>query len=223
MIRSLPLLALLVFAAPAAAANLKVKVEDTPLPKELADPVKSLLDSKAMVVTDASSKPLATVWPRKSLDSKATAEQAEKGLRYNHIAESTVLGAVQFHQEWSDYRKQKIKPGVYTLRMGIQPMDGDHMGTAPYSEFALLAPVAMDTKPDLLDTDSLHELSSNSTTRKHPGLVMLMPNRKPADAPAIEDKPMQHEVLSFSIPVNAGGKKAPLGFSAVFVGHTTAE
>ncbi len=223
MTRSLPLLALLVLAAPAAAANLKVKVEDTPPPKEVAEPIRKLLDSKAMAVSDGSGKPLATVWTRQSLDSKATAEQVEKGLRYGNIAESTVLGAVQFHQEWSDYRKQKIKPGVYTLRLGIQPMDGDHMGTAPYSEFALLAPAAMDTKPDLLDTDSLHELSSNSTTRKHPGIMMLMPNRKPAAAPAIEDKPMQAEALSFQIPVNAGGKKAPLGFSAVLVGHSVAE
>jgi hypothetical protein len=223
MIRSLPLLALLIFAAPATAANLKVKAAETPLPKELAEPISKLLDSKAMVVSDGSGKPLATVWPRKSLDSKATAEQADGGLRYGNIAESTVLGAVQFHQEWSDYRKQKIKPGVYTLRLGIQPQDGDHMGTAPYSEFALLAPAAKDTKPDLLDPDSLHELSSNSTTRKHPGIMMLMPNRKPAAAPAIEDKPMQNEVLSFQIPVNAGGKMVPLGFSAVLIGHTTAE
>jgi hypothetical protein len=223
MTRSLPLLALLLLAAPAAAANLKVKVEETPPPKELAEPIHKLLDTKAMIVSDGSGKPLATMWTRQSLDSKATADQAEKGLRYNHIAESTVLGAVQFHQEWSDYRKQKIKPGVYTLRLGIQPMDGDHMGTAPYSEFALLAPAAKDTKPDLLDTDSLHELSSNSTTRKHPGIMMLMPNRKPAEAPAIEDKPMQAEALSFRVPVNAGGKKAPLGFSAVFVGHSVAE
>lgn len=223
MTRCLPLVALLVFAAPAAAANLKVKVAETPPPKELAEPISKLLDSKAMVVADASGKPLATVWPRKSLDSKATAEQAERGLRYGNLAESTVLGAVQFHQEWSDYRKQKIKPGVYTLRLGIQPMDGDHMGTAPYSEFALLAPAAKDTKPEMLDPDSLHELSSTSTTRKHPGIMMLIPNRKPADAPAIEDKPMQSEVLSFQIPVNAGGKTVPLGFSAVLIGHTTAE
>ena len=46
-----------------------------------------------------------------------------------------MVGAVQFPEVWKDYRKQKIKAGVYTLRIGVQPEDGDHMGTAPFNEF----------------------------------------------------------------------------------------
>ena len=35
----------------------------------------------------------------------------------------------------------------------MQPMDGDHMGTAPYNEFCLLIPADKDKKPDLLDVE----------------------------------------------------------------------
>ena len=51
---------------------------------------------------------------------------------------------------------------VYTLRLAYQPMDGDHMGTAPYSEFCLLVGAEMDTKPDLLEHSHAH-----SMRRKH--------------------------------------------------------
>ena len=97
-----------------------------------------------MNVSDEKGKLICTVWAAKSLDTKATAEQAKAGLKYSHVEETTIVGAVKFAEEWKDYRKQKIKPGVYTLRLGVQPMDGDHMGTAPYNEFALLCPAAED-------------------------------------------------------------------------------
>jgi hypothetical protein len=209
--------------APAADTKLTVKAEDTPPPKELGEAVRGLLDSKGLTVSDGAGKVICTVWPRKAFESKATAAQAAAGLTYANLDETTVLGAIRFPEGWSDYRKQKVKPGVYTLRLGLQPMDGDHMGTAPYNEFALLAPAGKDAKPDLMTAEELHELSSTSTTRKHPGIVLLFPNPKPAAAPAVEAKPQDHWVLSYQVPVTAGGKKAALGFSLVVVGHSMAE
>src|SRR5262245_6236085 len=150
----------------ARAADPTVKVDDKAPPKELSDAVRGLLSSKAMQVSDDKGKLLFTVWSRKELDAKANTD-VKTGLKYTSIDESTVLGAVQFPADWSDYRKQKIKAGVYTLRLGIQPMDGDHMGTAPSGEFALIVPAAEDTKPDLMDAESLHEISKKSNTRKH--------------------------------------------------------
>lgn len=211
--------ALLVCAWPAVAAEkFSVKVEDIPPPKELSDAIRSLFVSKAMTVYDEGGKAICTIWPRKEVEAKAIT-----GPSYFDLEESTLIGAIRFPQTWSDYRKQKIRAGVYTLRLGIQPMDGDHMGTAPYNEFLLPAPADKDTKPDQLETEEFHELSMHSTTRRHPGLMLLFPNPKPADEPTIESKPQDHWVLSFKIPVTADGKKAPLGFSLVVAGHTSAE
>ena len=196
-----------------AADDPTVKVEDTPPPKEVAEPIRALLDTKALTVSDGK-KAILTVWPRKSLETKAG------DLSYAGLEESAILGAVRFPEEWRDYRKQKIKPGVYTLRLGLQPMDGDHMGTAPYNEFALLIPADKDTKPGALDVKELHEQSKGSTTRKHPGLVLLFPNPKPGEKPVVESKPQEHWVLSYGVPVKAGGA---LGFSLVVVGSSMAE
>jgi hypothetical protein len=112
---------------------------------------------------------------------------------------------------------------VYTLRLGLQPMDGDHMGTAPFNDFCLLAPAELDKTPDPLDAKDLHALSAKAVGRKHPGVMLLFPNRKPGGAPAIESKPDDNWVLSFKVPTSAGGQTADLGFSLVVVGHSASE
>ena len=215
-------IALAVSVLPADDAMLTVKVEKAEPPKELGDAVRGLLSDQAMNVLDEKGQPLCTVWPVKSLTPKAGADPS-KGLKYSQVDETTVVGAVKFPGEWRDYRKQKIKPGVYTMRLATQPMDGDHMGTAPYNEFLLLSPAAEDKKADLLDVEALYKQSTKSTTRKHPGVMLLFPNKTPPESPAVEAKPLNHVVLSFGVPAVAGKEKGTLGLSLVVVGETMAE
>ena len=209
--------------ASAADPKLTVKVEDTAPPKELAEPIRAILDGKAMHVLDDKGELVAEIWLRKELPGKATEEQVKNGLTYKQIPETSIIGVVRTARQLADYRKQKVPAGVYTLRLAYQPMDGDHMGTAPYNDFCLLCPADQDKKPELLDPRDLHELSAKTIGRKHPGLMLLFPNKMPAEAPAVEAKPKEHFVLSYRVPVTASGQKTNLGFSLVVVGVTMAE
>jgi hypothetical protein len=216
--RLIALAAVFALASAGRAAPFSVKVEGAPPPAELSAPVRALLDAKALSVYDGANL-LLTIWPCKTLPAKA----AKADPTYIDLEETTVVGAVKLPKVWPDYRKQKIKPGVYTLRLSNQPMNGDHMGTAPYNEFLLLSPAAKDAKPDLLEPKALHELSSLSIGASHPGMMLLYPNPKPAAAPSVEAKENDAWVLSFQRPVTGGGQTATLGFSVVVVGHSTAE
>src|SRR6476661_2733959 len=108
MIRSALTVATCLVVATLAAADEKyaVKVEDKEPPKELGDAIRGVLESKAMSVSDDKGKLLCTVWAVKSLETKATADQAKAGLKYSHVEETTLVGAVQFPEVWKDYRKQ---------------------------------------------------------------------------------------------------------------------
>lgn len=207
----------------AGAAEPTVKTTTTAPPQDLKDPVRQLLGDQAIQVSDEMGKPLGTFWFRKEIPVKATAEQFKSGLTYHEMEDTTLIGAVRFEQTFNDYRKQKIKPGVYTLRYSLQPMDGDHMGTAPYSEFCLLVPAARDPKPDLMEAKQLQENSARSTTGSHPAIMLLFPAEKPEAAPKIVDKGNGNFVLSLKEPVEAGGQKGELGIALTVVGHTTAE
>jgi hypothetical protein len=130
---------------------------------------------------------------------------------------------VQFAKNWTDFRKQKIPAGVYTLRLATQPMDGDHMGTAPYSDFCLLSPAAKDQKPDTMEPKALFELSAEAPGGTHPGVMLLYPNNKPEAEPKLAGKANGVAILYVKRAIDAGGKEAALGFGFTVAGTTTAE
>src|SRR5262245_15033206 len=89
--RALTTASALVFAAAssfAADTKMTVKVEKTDPPKELADAVRKTLNDQAMSVFDENGKLMCTVWATKSLDTKATADQAKAGLKYSQVEET---------------------------------------------------------------------------------------------------------------------------------------
>src|SRR5262249_39269103 len=143
-----------------AAEAYSVKTATTPVPKELKAAVGNLLSDRSVQFLDPKGNAIGELWFRKEIPAKATPAQVKNGLTYRELDETTLLGAVRFDQAVTDYRKQKIKAGVYTLRLGFQPMDGDHMGTAPYPEFCLLVPANADAKPDTISAKELQELST---------------------------------------------------------------
>ena len=173
-----------------------------------------------MQLADAKGELTLELWFRTELPTKASEAQAQNGLTYREVPESTVVGAVRVVRQFIDFRKQKIKPGVYTLRLGFQPMDGDHMGTAPFSEFCLLCPAAEDKSPETLETKPLQELAGK-TTGTHPGVMLLFPAKDAAE-PKLVDKGEGNWVLQFKQDAAVAGKKAPLGIAITVAGVSPA-
>jgi hypothetical protein len=204
----------------AAADKYTAKVQDGAAPpKEVADPVRKLLTEKSIQVADEKGEVLAEVWLRKELPAKATPEQVKNGLTYRQLPETTLIGVLQLHKQLTDYRKQKVPAGVYTLRLAYQPMDGDHMGTAPHGEFCLVSPAADDKNPGPLVPKLLHETSAKATGA-HPGVFLLFPGRDAGDAPKIVNKGDGHFVLLFKQDVTVNGQKTTLGFGLTLVGNS---
>jgi hypothetical protein len=202
-----------------------IKTTKAQPPSELHESVRAVLDDKGIQLLDDKGKSICELWFRKSLPVKASAEQLKTGLTYRDLEESTVFGAVRFDEQSRDYRKQRIKPGLYTLRLGFQPVDGDHMGTAPYPEFLLLLPSKLDQNLRSMETKELQETSAKAIGRSHPGVLLLYPNDKPGASPALVDKGMDTWVLNFGMPLENEGKKseALLGIGLALIGHSTME
>ena len=192
-------------------------VKDTAPPKELSAAMRGLLAPECVQLLDDKETPLVEVWFCKQVAVEATAAQIANGLTYDEVPVSTVLGAVRFGQAWYDYRKQKIAPGVYTLRVARQPGDGDHKGTAPTVDFCILCPAADDKKPDLMEAKALQELSL-SVGDDHPGVVLLFPGKGAGKVPKLVTRNKDHSVLLVELPAKAGDKKATLRVGLTLVG-----
>jgi len=213
------LLILAAFPAFAGEAPVTFKLDTTAPPKELKEPLHALLAHEAVHLTDARGSAYATLWFRKVIPVRAAPEQVKNGLTYREVPQTTLVGALQLHQPWIDFRNQKIAAGVYTLRMGYQPMDGDHQGVTPHTEFLLLVPAAMDAKPDAMEIKDLIELSANVPGGSHPGVMSLFPNDKPEAEPKMVGKPGNVWVLNCRRPVGVEGTVTTLGFGVVVQGH----
>jgi hypothetical protein len=175
---------------------------------------------------DGDGKAICDVWFRKEMPADATPEQIKTGVTFREVKQTEILAAIQFHQPWTDYRKTKIKAGVYTMRLAYQPTDGKHTADiSDYQEFALVIYAKDDTKPGLMDAKGLVDRSGDSLDLAHPGVFMLWPNTKPGKEPDLAARPKNHWVLNSKCSLIVAGKAtgANIGVGLTLVGHSPAE
>ena len=217
---SLLLVALVFFPLAAQEAKYSIKVADTAPPKELDASIQKLLGKQSVQLYDAGGKMIAEYWFRAEIPAEATAEQIKNGLTYREVPETTLLGAVRFEQDARDYRKQKVKAGVYTLRLGYQPMDGDHSGSSDSQDFLVAIGARSDKSPAALDVKMAIKASADSIGTGHPAVFMLFPNSKPGAKPELAAKPKHHYVLNTKGAIVVGGKGTgtSLGIGLTVVG-----
>jgi hypothetical protein len=213
------------FASSQEGKKYSVQTAATPIPKELSMPIQKLLADGSVQLLDPAGKVICDVWLRKDLPADATPEQIKTGVTYREVKQSEILGAIQFHRDWTDYRKQKIKAGVYTMRLGFQPADGKHTSDiSDFQDFAIVTGVKNDTRTTLMETKAMIETSGDSLGLGHPGVFMLWPYAKPGKEPDLAARPKNHWVLQSKTNLVVGGKAGGvLGIGLTLVGHSPAE
>lgn len=215
-----PFLALVCAVAPAAAQGYRAENFTAAPPQELAAPVAVLLSDRAVRVIGPNGT-YCEIWFRKEIPAAATTS-ATLGVAYPALSEGTLVGAVRFVSAANDFRNRAIQPGVYTLRYGRHPVDGNHMGVAPHRDFLLASPAAADADTEAKAFDPLVALSSKASGTTHPSVWSLMPPEDPPPAvPAVVEHPDEALwVLYTSVRIlPAGGQAGDLRLAVVVVGH----
>jgi len=198
---------------------------DTPLtltatddkPPAVAAELAKSLDAKGLRVRVGEDAAM-TFWFRTTLPATATAAQVRNGLTYRELPEGSFVGVVSFAKPFTDYRKQEIVAGDYTLRLGVQPDIGDHAGTAPHPDFLMLMPLADDTTLDPLDGKTLLKLSAK-VTGDHPGVMLLYPHPAKVAGPRLATKPGV-SLLTLTRALTTDDGPATLGVALVVRGHS---
>lgn len=214
------------FAASQEGKKYSVKTTDAPAPKEVSADIAKLLVGSSVQLLDPAGKPICDVWFRKDLPAEATEAQIKTGVTFREVKQTEILGAIQFHRTWTDYRKQKIKTGVYTMRLGYQPADGKHTADiSDFQEFVLVIGAKADTRPALMEAKMLHDRSGDSLDLAHPGVFMLWPNSKPGKEATIDARPKNHWVVNGRANLTVAGKATgtQMGIGVTLVGHSPAE
>jgi len=184
-------------------------------PAELPAALRDAVDAGGIEVKGAGGV-LCDVWLRKEVP-VAASPAADLGVTFGQIAQGTFLGVMRLAADTRDFRNQKIKAGLYTLRYAWAPVDGNHQGIAPQRDFALLAPVTEDADPATISRDEALKRSAMSTGTKHPSVWSLWPGDDSASAPALHyQDDSDCWLLNFRVSL-AGGKKLSMGM--IVAGH----
>ncbi len=148
-------------------------------PAEVAPAIAQALQKNGVKITNNGAA-YCEIWFR--TDKPAGAKSAEENVTLPFIPQGALLGVIRFDGKGADRRGQGIKAGVYTLRYGVMPVNGDHQGAAPQRDFLLLTPAADDK--DLSSTpnfDALVAMSRKASGTPHPAVLSFW--KADTDAP----------------------------------------
>lgn len=216
-------LAFLALAAsqPAAAADHKVE-ELKEAPTGLSADVTAALSGSGFRLADAKGV-VCDVWLTKEVPLKP---KFKSSLRIKYpFQPGQLLGAIRFPEgsKPNDFRGQPLKPGIYTLRYGLQPDDGNHLGTSEIRDFLVGCPPKEDVDPKRIeDIQKLFKLSGGSAGTTHPAIFLLYPPAaKPFSAAAVRhiDEPSLL-ILDANISGKDGDASATIPISLVTVGKS---
>jgi hypothetical protein len=216
---SVLLAAVFILAAKGNAADFTLKTAEKPVPKEIGDSIRAVLQTKAIQLAQGD-KPALEIWCRQEVPLKSKPASANDSL--GAIAETTLLGAIAVSDtSLRDYKDNEIPKGIYTARFALQPKDGDHLGTAEFDFFVVL--IAAENDRELAGIDKFRPMvkaSGKSTPSGHPLVVSLRP--APADGviPRLTEPAAEHKAIRVRIPAKAGGEEAGnLVFDLICSGH----
>lgn len=187
-------------------------------PDTLSASVRESLSQSGYRVIDRDGKTVCDVWLRKELPILAKFNEL-LDLKYP-IEPGTLVGAIRFPNDTSDYRKQAIKAAAYTLRYGHQPQDGNHLGTAQYRDFVIVGPASDDKSPETVTADKAIEMSTKVTRSTHPAILSLLPPLKRDTVPSMaHDDTLDLEVLVAKVAAKPGSTVKTVQIELVTVGH----
>jgi hypothetical protein len=140
-------------------------------PAELAPAMQQLLERSGFKISH-DGQPYCEIWFRSNPPS--VAPTSDRNVTLSAIPRGALVGAMRFDADGSDRRGQTIPAGVYTLRYGVMPMNGDHEGAAPRRDFLLLAPASEDQDPNFTPGfDALVRLSKKASHTAHPAVLSV--------------------------------------------------
>lgn len=207
--------AVIALSATGASAQYKLASSTAAPPSDLPAALQGAISSNAIEVSGASG-PYCEIWLAKSVPTAPTPDTS-LGVNFGQIPQGALIAVVKFDIQGADYRNQPIKPGVYTLRFGLQPVNGDHQGVSPYRDFLLAAPASADTSTAPVAPDALYNLSRKASGTGHPSVWSLVPaDEAPATLPAIAHQQEESDqwVVFFQAPL-----ATPVKMGLVVVGH----
>jgi len=203
-------LAVALLTGTAGAQEYKIEAHKEAPPSALAAEVRGVLAGEGYKVVDGKGAVYAEFWLRKAVPAASKPAGFKGTIQFPFLAEGELIGALRFAGEGHDYRDQSIPKGVYTMRYGLQPVNGDHLGVSPFRDYVLLVPAAKDADPAALAQKKLETRSAETVGSSHPAILMLVepPAGTKADPKVLRDDAKNISGVVLALPLSVANQAA---------------
>ncbi len=130
-----------------------------------------------------------------------------------------LIGLLHFPRKGSEFRDQTIGSGWYTLRFGLQPIDGNHVGTSATRDFLLMVAAEQDGPDKQWELDGLDEKSAEAAGTSHPAIFSLQPASAGSPIGIRHDESNDWWIVHTVGKGTVDGKSKDLPIDLVVVGH----
>jgi hypothetical protein len=207
--------------------SIKVAARKQPPPASIAVEVREVLSGDGFRIQDDQGRTVADIWLRKAIPSSEKPAGPKGAILFPFLSDGELVGVLEFASEGHDYRDQPIAKGVYTMRYGLQPVNGDHLGVSTYRDYLLLLPTAKDRSPAVPPRKQFEEQSAESAGTSHPAVFLLQaaPAGSSDSAPSVihnAEKKTWSIVLPLSLQVKGQGGPTNLPIGLVVIGAAPA-
>jgi hypothetical protein len=190
-------------------------------PEGLSPAIAKLLDPSGHQISGPDG-PVVELWLLKGIELKEKFKPSS--LQQYPLNPGQLLGAMRISKgaDYTDFRGQQMKPGTYTMRYGLQPQDGNHVGTSETYDFMLALPAKTDVKTTPIKTfEELAEISAKAAGSTHPAIFSLLdPETASKEAKLTQDDFTEHWILSLASKAKAKDKAVDLKIRLVVVGES---
>lgn len=174
-------------------------------PKAAAAALRKVVGKTGVRVTDSKKRTLADIWFRRELAPPKAAAAADGADFAKQIPAGTFLGLIRLRRKHYDIRDREVRAGLYTIRYGVQPLDGDHLGASETRDFVILCRAKKDTVVDPIPQKKLADLSTEVSGTSHPAILYVISTKNRKKAPALpalyHEEEWNWHVIDFEIAV----------------------
>ncbi len=183
----------------------KVEVAKAAAPADLPENVKKMLSGDCFKLSDADGKVVAEIWWGSAVTARELPIKPGDNMQVLFgIPEGAFLGVLRLNKAAVDYKGGGIKEGVFTMRYLTQPADGNHLGTAPFNDFAVLLLPKNDPGTPGGDRDALIKVALTQAT--HPFAMGLAVPKPDTACPSLAKGEENNLVVFCKCTAKAGDK-----------------
>jgi hypothetical protein len=179
----------------------KVQAVQQAPPASISPEILRLLDGKAYRIQDEQGGDLARIWTLQATAGSEKPSGPKDTIQFPFFTDGELLGILEFAREGHDYRDQAIAKGTYTMRFGLQPVNGDHLGVSAYRDYVLLLPTTKDKSVATPTRKQLEQGSAQAAGTSHPASFLLLMAPEGAKPEPVMLHDSEKETWSVILPV----------------------